>query len=101
MGIFKKRQEPQTFEEYVAYFDALPAERRNRYLKYFECFDTMKSTLFTNYENMTDFYDYEGYRLDCIAKKIESTKRRRTHHLFFPWKISSLSLRSICKTRTC
>lgn len=74
MGIFKKRQEPQTFEEYVAYFDALPAERRNRYLKYFECFDTMKSTLFTNYENMTDFYDYEGYRLDCIAKKLKAPR---------------------------
>ncbi len=74
MGIFKKTPRPETFEDYVAYFDSLPAERRNIYLKYFESFNELNNALFTSYAEMTDFYDYEGYRLDCIAKKMKAPR---------------------------
>lgn len=75
MGIFSKKQEPQTFEEYVEFFDNIPAERRNKYLKYIESFATMKDSIFTSYTSMTDFYDYEGYRLDNMARAMKAPKR--------------------------
>ena len=74
MGLFTKKYEPSTFEEYVQFFDSIPAERRNRYLKYIDSYNDLTDTLFTSYTNMTDFYDFEAYRLETMGKKMKAPK---------------------------
>ena len=74
MGLFTKKYEPNTLEEYVQFFDSIPAERRNVYLKYIDGYNELTDTLFTSYTSMTDFYDYEAYRLETMGKRMKAPR---------------------------
>lgn len=82
-GLFKKQPQPQTFEEYVQFFDNIPNERRNIYLKYIEAYSQMEDALFMRYAQLSDFYDYQNYRLENIARNLKAPRGEGSNLVHF------------------